>query len=161
MTEVVIRPFVAADYEAVRALCEELDTRHRQAAPWLFAEPEQEPRPPGHFESRMEAGRAAVLVADEGGSVIGHIIMEVREPPPFPVFKRQRVGVIDDLAVLHTHRRRGIGTQLLRAGEAWLIDAGANVLELNVYAFNVEARAFYEAVGYAPLLTRMQKPIGQ
>lgn len=158
---VVIRPFVAADHEALRALCEELDTRHRQAAPWLFMKPEREPRPPGHFESRVQAGSAAVLVADDGDSVVGHIIMAVREPPPFPVFKRQRLGVIDDLAVLHTHRRRGIGTKLLRAGEEWLISAGASVLELNVYEFNVEARAFYEAVGYAPLLTRMQKPLDQ
>lgn len=161
MTEIVVRPFVASDYEVVRALCEELDTRHREAAPWLFTAPEQEPRPLEYIESLLRGGGTGLLVADDGGRTVGHVIVALREPPAFPVFKRQRWGVIDDLAVAHSHRRRGIGTRLLRAGEAWLQAAGAQLYDLNVYAFNVEARAFYEAVGYAPLLTRMQKRLDQ
>lgn len=161
MADIDIRPFAKNDYEAARKLFEELDERHRVAVPWLFESPRGEPRPPEYFDQLTASRDAAVFVAVERrtGSVAGLILLAVREPPPSPVFIRQRWGVIDNLVVATEHRRRGIGLRLLRTGEAWLKQAGVGLLDLNVYELNEDARAFYEAAGYLPVSTRMQKPL--
>jgi len=161
MADIDIRPYAKNDYESARKLFEELDERHRVAAPWMFESPRSEPRPPEYFDQLTASADAAIFVAVDRrtGSVAGLILLAVREPPPIPVFIRQRWGVIDNIVVAAEHRRRGIGRRLLRTGEAWLKQAGVGFLDLNVYEFNEGARAFYEAAGYLPVFTRMQKPL--
>ena len=155
----VIRPYVASDYDGVRALFAQLDGLHRERVPWMFRPPDREPRPPEHIEKLLSPGDAALLVAVEGNEVLGLITIALRALPDFPVFLKERRGVIDDLVVSPSQRRRGTATRLLRAAEAWVQRAGAPWLVLNVYDVNVEARAFYEAAGYAPYSTRLRKPI--
>jgi hypothetical protein len=47
---------------------------------------------------------------------------------------------------------------LTRAVEEWAIESGASWIELNIYAFDDEARRFYESLGYVPLSTKLRKP---
>jgi GNAT superfamily N-acetyltransferase len=48
---------------------------------------------------------------------------------------------------------------LTRAAERWAVGRGAKWLELGVYEFNAEARAFYQALGYSPVSTKLRKPL--
>jgi ribosomal protein S18 acetylase RimI-like enzyme len=50
--------------------------------------------------------------------------------------------------VAETHRRRGVGTALLRAAEEWAADARVTKLELHVFPHNTAALALYERAGY-------------
>ena len=66
-------------------------------------------------------------------------------------------GVIQNLYVDPAFRDQGIGTELLRAGEATLEDAGADVLGLQVMASNEAARRFYARHGYDVHRLTMEK----
>jgi ribosomal protein S18 acetylase RimI-like enzyme len=155
----MIRPYTREDYESVRALSAVLDELHRERAPWMFQRPDQEPRPAEQLERQIATSDGALLVADEGGEVVGYVLIAMRDAPELPIYLRQRWGVIDGLVVAPARRRRGIATELVRAAEAWIKNAGVSWLELSVHAVNGEARAFYEAAGYSPMIYRMRKAL--
>ena len=57
-------------------------------------------------------------------------------------------GWVNYLAVSPTHRRRGIGRQLMAEVESRLRDDGCPKINLQVRGENHEAIAFYRAIGY-------------
>jgi mycothiol synthase len=95
---------------------------------------------PGGVVLATADGRAAVaaVVRDRGGVAVGHVRLVVVHPEL---------------------RRRGVGTQLLAAAEAWLGERGAQLVclaaEAPVYLWpgvdvaNVAAQCLAEAAGYA------------
>ncbi len=52
------------------------------------------------------------------------------------------------IAVVPSHRSRGIGSDLLRCGLRWAKDRGLKRVELMVYAENVGAMRLYERLGF-------------
>ncbi|HEY3256251.1 MAG TPA: GNAT family N-acetyltransferase, partial [Polyangiaceae bacterium] len=74
------------------------------------------------------------------------------------LFIRQSWGVLDNIAVSQSWRRRGVGTALIHDAERWVRARGANWIELGVYEFNEDARSFYRALGYFPVSTKLRKP---
>jgi GNAT superfamily N-acetyltransferase len=155
--EVTIRAAHPNDYVPVCRLMDALDVLHRERLPWLFKAPDFQPRSEAFFANLLGRDDSAVFVAD-AAHVVGVAFGLMRTAPEFPVFVRQRWGVLDNLAVDAAWRRRGIGKRLAQSVEAWARDLGASWTELNVYEFNVEARRFYEALGYLPVATRLRKP---
>jgi diamine N-acetyltransferase len=153
-----IRPAVPDDYEEITALLAEVDELHRVQLPWLFGAPKIEPRPREFFDRLLSEQSSTILVAD-AASVVGIATVLIRTAPEFPVFIVQTWGVLDNIAVSKTWRRRGVGKALTHAAEAWAQQQNMSWLELGVYEFNAGARAFYEALGYLPVSTKLRKPL--
>jgi RimJ/RimL family protein N-acetyltransferase len=84
----------------------------------------------------------AVLVAEDAGAIVGRLSL-ARDPHP----ASSHVADLG-LMVAATHRRRGVGTALLRAAEEWAADARVTKLELHVFPHNTAALALYERAGY-------------
>jgi ribosomal protein S18 acetylase RimI-like enzyme len=82
----------------------------------------------------------AVLVAEEGAGLTGSLVA---------AFDGWR-GTLFRLAVLPTHRRRGVGRALVAEGERRLRERGA--ARVNLYAIRAETGAldFWSAAGYEP-----------
>lgn len=57
-------------------------------------------------------------------------------------------GWVYYLAVAEHCRSRGFGVALMRACERWVADRGIPKLQLMVRSDNVDARGFYDALGY-------------
>jgi GNAT superfamily N-acetyltransferase len=57
-------------------------------------------------------------------------------------------GHVADLAVAENARRLGVGTALMKAGEAWALERGFDLLSLDVWSTNASALAFYRRLGY-------------
>jgi ribosomal protein S18 acetylase RimI-like enzyme len=161
MTEAfVIRVAASRDYAEVAALLAEVDELHRARLPWLFQAPVADPRSREFFEQVLAADSSTIFVAD-AGSIVGVAKVMLRSAPEFAVFIPQTWGVLDALAVARTWRRRRVGTALARAAEAWARQQRVKWIELGVYEFNDEARAFYEALGYCPVSTKLRKPFSE
>jgi ribosomal protein S18 acetylase RimI-like enzyme len=94
---------------------------------------------------RAQDARSTVLIAQSAfGTKVGFISLTVRED----VTGAERAHV-RDLGVIEDARQMGVGSALMRAGEAWARERGLPVLSLDVWATNGRARAFYETLGYS------------
>jgi GNAT superfamily N-acetyltransferase len=93
------------------------------------------------------------LVAELDGQVVGWLSARLERPhenAPSQFVREQnwtRV-VVDAVVVDRPVWRRGAGTALLGAAEAWARDRGAEVVRLDTYAESPVSIPFYERMGY-------------
>lgn len=78
------------------------------------------------------------LVAEVNGEVVGYAVGALMK----------RRGHVLSLAVHPSHRRKGVGSRLMEALEEVFKSKEAREVELEVREDNVEARMFYEKLGY-------------
>ncbi|GEJ58934.1 GNAT family N-acetyltransferase [Anaeromyxobacter diazotrophicus] len=89
--------------------------------------------------------RAAVLVAERQGAVVGMVTAQL-------VVSTAEGGLsawLEDLVVLATERGRGAGRALVEAARAWAAERGAARLQLLADRENTPALAFYRRLGWA------------
>ncbi len=85
---------------------------------------------------------AAVFVAVDGDGIVARLSV-ARDPHPASSHVAD-LGLI----VAASHRRRGIGRQLLDTAVAWARGAGIRKLELHVFPWNAPAIRLYETYGF-------------
>ncbi len=116
---------------------------------WLFdppgVRPEQwdERRAAVALRAAMDSHDAVVLVADDGGELVGlsTVYLDIHSV---------RFGYrawLEDLAVDPNRRSEGIGKALIEASRAWGNERGATHLELDSGVDRTDAHRFYEREG--------------
>ena len=95
---------------------------------------------PGAVERLLATDPGALLMAVEGTTVLGALIA---------AFDGWR-GSFYRLAVAPGHRRQGIGSALVRAGEERLRERGARRVTVLVAREDTDASEFWTAAGYPP-----------
>lgn len=90
----------------------------------------------------------AIVVAEREGEICGFAVLHhiVRPETPF-MFVRDYLDV-DEFGVDEAHRREGVATEMIAFIRAYAKEAGFSQIELNMWEFNHDALAFYEAVGF-------------
>ncbi len=116
---------------------------------WLFAPPGAEPddwdprRAVVALRHAIESHDACVLVADDGGNLVGICTV-------YQDLHSVRYGYrawVEDLAVDPQRRSEGIGKALLDGAKAWARERGATHLELDSALARTDAHRFYEREG--------------
>jgi ribosomal protein S18 acetylase RimI-like enzyme len=127
VAEFTIRPFEDADRQAVIAL-------------WrtVFPDAPAHNDPDRDIDLKLGEQRQLFLVATLDGALIGTAMAG---------FDGHR-GWVYYLAVLAEHRRRGVGTALMRRAEQDLAALGCVKLNLQVRGSNAAVVDFYLALGY-------------
>ncbi|MGF1596120.1 MAG: GNAT family N-acetyltransferase [Acidimicrobiales bacterium] len=139
--EVEIRPSSVADTDAYLELLRRLDAETR----FLLWEPGERTITAAQVRAAVDdrdPTAVAHLVAVAGDQMVGFLVAH-RGP-----VRRLRHRADFTMAVVDSHRGRGVGRELLRAVEAWAVDVGVERLELTVMADNERAIALYESCGY-------------
>jgi len=95
-----------------------------------------------------------LLVARREGAICGFVMVTMERGRYEQTVTR---GIVENLYVMPQHRREGVGTSLLEAGERRLTEAGAAVIALEAMADNDAAREFYAAHGYTPHRIELEK----
>lgn len=90
----------------------------------------------GHWGAMALGAGDVLLVSEKDGALDGFIMILGKEPP-----------YVDNLHILPTARRLGIGAALMRAGAVALIELGQSKVWLTVITDNARAVGFYEAMG--------------
>ncbi len=103
----------------------------------------ERPYPRWYFEMLYALSRGLAYAALCRGRLVG-FVMAVWSP-------RHRLAHVVDLAVHPAWRRRGIGSALMEAVERAAAGRGAALVALETWVSNLEARRFYERLGYRPL----------
>lgn len=95
-------------------------------------------------------------VARDEGDIVGFVMYTIEGD----TFEKSVIrGLVQNLFVVASHRRKGIGSRLLERAEAALADQGADVVGLDVMAKNESARSFYREHGYDPHRINLEKRI--
>ena len=141
----LIRKMEIRDYMAYCALLCEVHSMHAQNRPDIFRAEAALPSE-AEFEEMLADPSAVSMAAEEDGEMVGMCLMEIRVSKAAHVHHRP-FGYINDLCVRSDCRSQGIGTALYRAMKEKAREMGLMRIELMVWAFNEDAKRFYEKLG--------------
>jgi ribosomal protein S18 acetylase RimI-like enzyme len=159
-----LRHGTGADLPALRPLWLSVHHRHAESMPELA---------PYVDDGQTWAARSALytellakpdtvlLLAEADGALVGYGLAHVLATADTWIADTwrtaDRVGEIESLAVLPSHRGRGIGSRLIDALEDELAAFGVTDLILGVLAGNTDAIRLYERRGYRPTWTYLSR----
>lgn len=143
------------DVGAMLDLLAQVNRVHAEGRPDLF-----------RLGTKYGADELAAILEDDGrpvfvavldGRVAGYCLCDVRTVEGDPIRRDATTLYIDDLCVDEGVRGRGVGRALYGHAVAWARQRGFFNVTLNVWECNPGARAFYEALGMAPMKTCMEQ----
>lgn len=157
---IIIREARQADVPQILELWKELMDFHA-ARDGHFVRAEDGHERYGEFIAEcIDDRQACVWVAEEkrAGKLVAHCLAMIAEYPP--VFVQRRYGMIYDLAVTATHRRRGVGQKLVDKVTAWFAARDIHRIEVQFTTTNEVSNAFWvEQAQFQPYLLRAYKTI--
>ena len=98
-----------------------------------------------------------MIVAIADGRVVGEMILRVMTREDDGFWKKRRWLYIDDLCVDAAWRGMGVAEKLDAFAEEIARSEDCVSIELNCWAFNERAAAFYKRMGYRPQKTEYEK----
>jgi GNAT superfamily N-acetyltransferase len=150
---IVCRPATPADLAMVARSTAELNaqTAGRLDATVSLSWPEED-SPQGH-RAHLDDPRWLILVAEDGGRVIGHLAGVIDQPAGRTV----PVATIFSVHVSADHRGAGAGSALVGVFRAWALERSVRVLEVSTYTANSAALRFYQRLGFSPYTSTLQQ----
>jgi ribosomal protein S18 acetylase RimI-like enzyme len=119
------------------------------------------PRTPADYASflgtQLEEPNVAVLVADQGGDVIGYAYAGVEGYDYMAL--RGPAGVLHDVIVEPEHRGRGVGRLLLEAALAYMKSRGAPRVVLWTALQNEPAQRLFASAGFRQTMIEMTREL--
>ena len=140
--EAVVRLARYDDLDRVNELRRQVNDLHVSGEPG-FGEALQ-----NHIYTIWDDPAQDIVVAESDGSVCGYAVLNHIVRPENPYMLVRDYLDIDEFGVDRDARRQGIGSAMIRFIRAYAADKGYHRIELNMWAFNRGALAFYEAAGF-------------
>jgi ribosomal protein S18 acetylase RimI-like enzyme len=101
------------------------------------------------YAARVDEAERAVLVAVVDQALVGFVDAVLNRHEDRGIYHAPGIDAyVEDLIVTGQHRRRGIGTKLMVAIEAWAEASTARLVRLDTHVTNDAARALYGEMGY-------------
>jgi len=154
VTELTVRPARRGDGEAIAPLSRDSAAYYRELAPDDFRFPDEEGQAEW-LDSFLPADgeQEIALVAEIDGDVVGYLEARLEEPLDSARYQTnpeldQRRLFINALLTARSHWRRGVGSALVEAAEAWGRERGATVALMDTYAASPVSVPFWESRGY-------------
>jgi len=157
--ELRIREATPFDYEKLCQLFDEADELHRNQLPERFQQPNGPTRDKAFILDLLANQTVEIFVAERDEELLGLVQVAVKASPPLPIFVPRCYVVVETLVVRKDFRQQGIGQKLMDMVHHWAISNGASDIELNVFAFNQEANALYQKLGYETISYKMNKSL--
>ena len=145
--EIRIRPANEADTEAVNRLRAQVNALHVQGRPDIF-KPGFGEALQNHLAAYFDSETNGVLVAEAGDRIIGFAMVDYIDRPASDYNLTRRFYHVAEFGVDPAWQRRGVASALMQSMQADARARGFQKIELDVWAFNEGALAFYEAMGF-------------
>lgn len=142
-----IRFATERDLEQVNALRRQVNELHVQGKPEIF-KPGFSEELQNYIYTIFADPQKSVVVAERDDTIAGYAILNrVRRPETPYMFVREYLDV-DEFGVDEACRRQGVASELIAFIRACASREGFDRIELNMWEFNQNALAFYEAAGF-------------
>ncbi len=150
MSEIQVRPAKPEDAQAISNLNKQVQAIHAAAMPWRFKAPGPDTFPPAEVQSLLSAETTILLLAEAGATPAGYVYAEVVRQPETSLTHAYDVIYVHHISVDAQFRRSGAGTKLLDAVRVAAKALGIETIALDVWSFNVSAKAFFGRSGLKP-----------
>jgi ribosomal protein S18 acetylase RimI-like enzyme len=140
------------DLDAIESLWLEMMRFHSDLDDYFVTIPEAETVHRKYMKSILEGDSSQVLVVDDGGKIMGYLVMKVCDNPP--IYPHKKYVQISALSVGERHRRKGVGCQLVKAAFKRSHDQGITRVECSVAVKNPVSRAFWKKLGFRATVER-------
>ena len=149
-----IRPADDSEFEPVASMMHLAQEAHVNACPYRYAPLSQQAAKA--YLRQLASGDAQLIIAVEDACVCGYAIFEFLESPVSVFLKPRRYCYLQQIGVLPRFRQKGVGRELLDYVKRCVIAARLTEIELDVWAFNTEAKQFFEKAGYQTVAAKMR-----
>ena len=147
----IVREAQYQDLDQVVALWMRLMVHHQPLNPRLYQIEDHSQATYRTFVSRqVNSDIGLVLVAEDDGRIAGFLLGS--QGRRSPVFAVRAVGMIYDLVVHPSHRRKGLGRALVEHAQSAFLASGIDDIQVNYDPNNSEACSFWRSLGYETLL---------
>ena len=147
------------DIPSIATLTIEVHRLHFGARPDYFRSDDQE-----SLESSLQqvlADSASMLwVVEEVGKVVAYAAVRIRRTEADAYRLARTWWEVDQLCVARSQRKRGVARSLMNAIGNEALRAGVASLELACWAFNHDAQRAFARLGFVPMVTRFELPLG-
>lgn len=158
-----IRPAAADDYESLERLWAEQSAHHVALHPTHVRRPADYLSPEAYADATRGPDHEIALIdgRDEGAeSILGAAMLATRIMDGKYTVPR-KVAHVHEIIVGEGARRRGLGRALMGYIDEWAGERSLVAVELNVWANNEDAMAFYATLGFTPLRYEMHKRVDE
>ena len=146
-----VRIATASDASTISALCADVQRLHATAIPMFYKPASPETFPAATVCELMASPDRRIFVAEVEGEIAGYVYVELQRQPESPFVYAMDIVYVHHISMRPFLRRSGIGTELMKAVDAWAKERHASTIKLHVCAFNAPAIAFYENSGFEHL----------
>jgi ribosomal protein S18 acetylase RimI-like enzyme len=150
-----IRRATAGDAGIVSRLNREVQQLHADALPHLFKPPSDAAFPPDAFAALVADEDTRILIGWADDTPVGYVYAQFMRRPENAMRHALDLCYVHHLSVDRAYQKRGYGEQLLGAVIALARARGIARIELDVWAFNDNARGFFASQGFAVYNERM------
>lgn len=144
---ITVRKAAEADLPRVNELRKTVNDLHVQGRPDFFRAGAW-PAIEGQAALFLTAPEHAVLVAEIDGEIAGFAMVSVIRRPENPYMQARDFYHVEEFGVDARFRRQGAATALVDAMRRDAAALGLTRIELDMWAFNEGALAFYEQAGF-------------
>lgn len=156
-----IREANVADIPQLVALNEDIQRGHAEAMPEKFRLDPPAQEVAEAFQESIETPSSFWLVAEAEGEILAFLKSELREREQSWCVIPHRSCYLAGIVVNPTHRRQGIGQQLVEELQREAKSRDMHQIELDVYGFNPDAKLMYESLGFQSVAERMKLSLGE
>jgi ribosomal protein S18 acetylase RimI-like enzyme len=150
-----IRRATASEAGIVAQLNREVQQLHAEALPHLFKPPSGAAFPPDAFARLVADEDIQILIGWLGDTPVGYVYAEFVRRAENAFRHALQLCYIQQISVDRPYHRRGYGEQLIGAVVELARARGVARIELDVWAFNHNARGFFARQGFAVFNERM------
>lgn len=154
-----LRPAKREELERVNELRRAVNAVHVQGRPDIF-KPGFCAELAGRVYEQFESEAFDVIVAVMDGEICGFATVQYIYKPESPFHTPHAYSHVDEFCVDAACRRRGVGRALVDYLRADARARGLARLDLDAWAFNRDALAFYEAAGFTPYRIYLETDTG-
>lgn len=152
-----VREAQKKDIPGIQSLLKEVLNIHAAGRPDLFI-PDTTKYTKEELEGLLQKEECKIFVCvDEQEQVLGHAFCEIQKREHENNMTDIETIYIDDICVGQQYRKRNIGKSLYQKVEEFAKERGAYHITLNVWAFNEDAKQFYDKIGFSEMKRVLEK----
>ena len=146
--KISIRPATQADAGAISLISREIQALHAAALPRHFRPDSDETFAPEELRELLKQPDNLILIAEADSGAADYAYAEFVHCIQSTLTHYHRQLCLHHIGITAVQRRKGIGTALIAALRAAGKERGVDMLAVEVWRFNEDARAFYRRHGF-------------